>query len=148
MHLYAAGVCRGQAIVDGRDTSRRIIRRAGSCRFATVQATGDQPSQLDATPSRIRRLAELLHGRDVEARVLREDHRGELRSGSRPDAVMVGDVEIVVPAHAQIRLRARDNAIGIDVNSDNKPEPPGTWIWVRCEVVGECHDVFADLSLV
>lgn len=59
---------------------------------------------------------------------------------------MVGAVEIVVPANAYITTRAKNGQLGIDVNSDNNPEPPGTWIWIGCDAVEECHHIFSELA--
>jgi hypothetical protein len=109
-------------------------------------AGNDLPDRLDATPSRVQRLVELLGGRAAEARVLQMEHGGLVRSGSRPDAVMVGDVEVIVPANARITIRTRHVQPGIDVNSDNEPAPPGTWIWIGCGAVAECHEIFADIT--
>jgi hypothetical protein len=109
-------------------------------------AESGPPDWLEVTPSRIERLVGLLRGRDAQARVLRTNHGGLVGPGSRPDALTVGAVELVVPANARITIRTRDAQPGIDVNSDNQPEPPGTWIWIGCSVVAECHQIYEELA--
>ncbi len=113
-----------------------------------MQAEVAQPDRIPATPARIAHLVERLGGRDAAASVLTNRHQGQLAPGSQETAVMVGDVEVVVPSNAQITVRTRGTVPGIDVNSDNMPAPPGTWIWIGCDAVRHCHEIFAELTSI
>jgi hypothetical protein len=84
-------------------------------------------------------------GRDAHARVLDVQHEGALKPGTLVNALMVGRVEIVVPPIAKIAQITREGRLGIQIVSDFEPPPTGLWIWIGCDVVAHCHDIFEEL---
>ncbi len=103
------------------------------------------PVEVESSPQRVQRLVCLFRGRNAEARVVKLYHEGHVKGASLNNALMVGNVEVVVPASARIKVATRDSCPGIEVNTDTEPSVPGTWIWFKCRAARECHEVFRDL---
>ena len=61
---------------------------------------------------------------------------------------MAGTVELIVPPTAKITKATRDDASGIQVASDFDPAPSGLWLWVPCDAVAQCHEIFEELRQI
>jgi len=99
-----------------------------------------------ATPSRVRHLAERLANRDAEGRAGSTTCAGSFGAADVSLSVAVGSDVVPVPASARIRSRVRDDVPGIEIVSDFDPAPNGTWIWVACDAVQQCHELLEELA--
>ena len=104
------------------------------------------PTELQVTPRRIEQLGLLLRNREASARVVNETLDGSL-SESQPGDIVIDGVHIAVSDEAVIRVTAdKGGGPGIEISSDTRPEPPGTWIRIRTLAVQEAHEVMRQLA--